>query len=158
MEILNVRVDDRLVHSQVAYVWSKSLDLTRIMVVDDGVSSDDEMSYALRLSTPKGVKLSVISVAEAAKAIEENDFSNDRVMVICKGSKTITRFLNAVPSITEITLGNLRSKDPDAKEFADNVRLLPEQIDAFHKLMDKGITITVQAVPSQEGYNLNTLI
>ena len=158
MEIMNVRVDDRLVHSQVAYVWSKHLNLTRIMVVDDGASQDDEMSFALRMSTPKGIRLSVLSVSDAAKAIEENDFANDKVMIICKGSKTITRFLNAVGCIKEITLGNLRSRDPEAVDYAENVRLLPEQVEAFHKLMDNGITITVQMIPSSESYNLNTLI
>ena len=35
MEIVNVRIDDRLIHGQVAAVWSLATKATRIMVVDD---------------------------------------------------------------------------------------------------------------------------
>lgn len=34
-EIVNVRIDDRLIHGQVAAVWSLVTKATRIMVVDD---------------------------------------------------------------------------------------------------------------------------
>ena len=40
MEIVNVRIDDRLIHGQVAAVWTLATKATRIMVVDDLVVKD----------------------------------------------------------------------------------------------------------------------
>ena len=40
-EIVNVRIDDRLIHGQVAAVWSQYTKATRIMVVDDQVVHED---------------------------------------------------------------------------------------------------------------------
>ena len=39
-EIVNVRIDDRLIHGQVAAVWSLVTKASRIMVVDDLVVKD----------------------------------------------------------------------------------------------------------------------
>ena len=47
MEIVNVRIDDRLIHGQVATVWSQVTRATRIMVVDDDVVKDAVNKEAL---------------------------------------------------------------------------------------------------------------
>lgn len=50
MEIVNVRIDDRLIHGQVATVWSQVTGATRIMVVDDQVVKDTINKEALKLA------------------------------------------------------------------------------------------------------------
>ena len=51
MEIVNVRIDDRLIHGQVATVWSQVTRATRIMVVDDAVVKDPVNKEASLLRT-----------------------------------------------------------------------------------------------------------
>ncbi|MEB3363371.1 PTS sugar transporter subunit IIB [Lactobacillus sp. R2/2] len=41
MQLVNVRVDSRLIHGQVARVWTGQLGAERLMVVGDKVSKDD---------------------------------------------------------------------------------------------------------------------
>ena len=36
--INNIRIDDRLIHGQVATMWSNKLGVTRLMVVNDNVA------------------------------------------------------------------------------------------------------------------------
>ena len=40
MTIVAARIDGRLIHGQVANLWSTKLNVSRIMVVDDIVSED----------------------------------------------------------------------------------------------------------------------
>ena len=49
-EIVNVRIDDRLIHGQVAAVWSLVTKASRIMVVDDLVVKDPVNKEALNSS------------------------------------------------------------------------------------------------------------
>ena len=49
-EIVNVRIDDRLIHGQVAAVWSLVTKATRIMVVDDLVVKDPVNKEALKMA------------------------------------------------------------------------------------------------------------
>ena len=56
-EIVNVRIDDRLIHGQVAAVWSQYTKATRIMVVDDQVVHDVVNKEALKMACPQHCKL-----------------------------------------------------------------------------------------------------
>ena len=39
--IVSIRIDDRLIHGQVATMWSNKLGVTRLMVVNDNVAKND---------------------------------------------------------------------------------------------------------------------
>ena len=41
MEIVNIRIDERLIHGQVAAMWTGNLKVSRIMVVDNEIIRDD---------------------------------------------------------------------------------------------------------------------
>ena len=41
MGIVHVRIDDRLIHGQVAAYWCNSLRVSRIMVANDKIANDD---------------------------------------------------------------------------------------------------------------------
>ena len=41
MDIRLTRIDDRLIHGQVATVWSKATGIERILVVSDEVANDE---------------------------------------------------------------------------------------------------------------------
>lgn len=62
MAIIGVRIDGRLIHGQVANLWTTKLNITRIMVVDDEVATNAIEKSGLKLATPAGVKLSVLPV------------------------------------------------------------------------------------------------
>ena len=73
MDIVNnagitaVRLDERLIHGQVAAVWTRTMQITRIMVIDDEIIHDEIGKIALKSAVPVGVKLSILSVESAAK-------------------------------------------------------------------------------------------
>lgn len=52
MAIIHTRIDDRLIHGQVATMWTNQLGATRIMVVDDKAANDDIMKMSLKMATP----------------------------------------------------------------------------------------------------------
>lgn len=52
MEIVNVRIDERLIHGQVAAVWTNTLNATRIMVIDDMAAKDEIQKIALKMACP----------------------------------------------------------------------------------------------------------
>lgn len=47
MEIVNIRVDERLIHGQVAAYWTTSLNANRILVIDDFAAKDQIQKMAL---------------------------------------------------------------------------------------------------------------
>ena len=61
MAIVHVRIDERLIHGQVAMVWTNTVGASRIIVANDEAVKDDMIIAALKISKPAGVKLSILS-------------------------------------------------------------------------------------------------
>ena len=55
MKIVLTRIDDRLIHGQVATVWSKATNCQRIIVCDDEVAKDKIRSTLLKQVAPAGI-------------------------------------------------------------------------------------------------------
>lgn len=57
--IVLARVDDRLIHGEVVSVWTPSLNVNRIIVVDDEVAADKFNKRVIKALAPNGVKVNV---------------------------------------------------------------------------------------------------
>lgn len=60
-----VRIDHRLLHGQVVFSWTKSLSISRIIIIDDFSATDELKKISLNLSKPSGVKLNIFTVKDA---------------------------------------------------------------------------------------------
>ena len=65
MIIKLARIDDRLIHGQVATVWTKETGVNRIIVVSDEVAADTVRKTLLTQVAPPGVKAHVVDVSKA---------------------------------------------------------------------------------------------
>ena len=62
----HLRVDDRLLHGQVAFSWTKSLGVNLIVIANDEASCDQVAKAAFALAKPAGTSLVVSTVAKTA--------------------------------------------------------------------------------------------
>lgn len=148
--IICYRIDDRLIHGQVAAVWTKHLKQTRIIVIDDEANASDLQKQMLRLACPPGIKLSVLSIAKAVKNFSENKYDGDKIMVISKSPRTIAGLLEAgfgtfMPK--EIVVGNM-SGAKTKRQIAKGFNVDDNDVEAFRKIEESGITAYYQLLPS----------
>lgn len=62
-----LRLDERLIHGQVAFAWTNSLSADCILIANDAVAKDKLRSTSLKLAAPSEVKFVVKSVEDAIK-------------------------------------------------------------------------------------------
>lgn len=55
-----MRIDDRLIHGQVAVMWSKELGISRIIVASDVIAKNEIQVSALKMAAPSGIKAAVM--------------------------------------------------------------------------------------------------
>jgi len=67
--ILNVRVDHRLLHGQVAFTWTTALGSDCILIANDSVVDDQIRKTTMKLAKPAGVKLVIKNVEDSIAAI-----------------------------------------------------------------------------------------
>lgn len=66
-----MRIDDRLIHGQVAFGWSTSLGINVILVVNDEAKNDQMKAMALNLAKPNNVTLYIRGVQESGEIVEK---------------------------------------------------------------------------------------
>lgn len=157
MAIIHVRIDERLIHGQVATVWSNSLDVTRIMVVNDEASKDEIQKSVLKMATPPGIKLSVLTVADAAERIKAGKYDADRVFMIFKNPRDCLRLIEAGVNLPEINVGNMAHKE-GATQVKKSVNVTKEDVEIFKKLDSMGIKMTARMIPDEPANNFMDLI
>ena len=64
-----IRVDERLLHGQVAIGWTSNSGANTILVANDEAQKDKVKAMALDLAKPSGVKLYIRSVAESGTIV-----------------------------------------------------------------------------------------
>lgn len=55
--IIQIRVDDRLIHGQIAVVWSKQFNTTHMVVANDKAAKNEVQQMTLKMATPNGIKV-----------------------------------------------------------------------------------------------------
>jgi fructoselysine and glucoselysine-specific PTS system IIB component len=151
------RIDDRLVHGQVAFTWTPSLNIDCILVANDKVVKDEFQKMTLNLAKPSGIKLLIKSVVDAATFLNDERSKTLKILVLVNNVKDVAALVDLVPEITSINLGGLRSKDGSkliSKAFAVN----GDDIEIIRDLLEKGIELEVRQVPTDHKKLVKELI
>lgn len=149
MKIVNIRIDERLIHGQVAAYWTTSLRATRIVVVDDYAARDEIQKMALKMATPKGVKLSILTVPTASQSLMDQKYEDDRVFLIVRKPETLVRMWEYGYRFDVVNVGNMSSKHGSV-QVRRTVGVTPDDVAQFRKLVDNGVKLTAQMIPSDE--------
>ncbi|MDU0982289.1 MAG: PTS mannose/fructose/sorbose transporter subunit IIAB [Enterococcus faecalis] len=145
--IVNTRIDERLIHGQVAGIWSTSLSTQRIIVANDEAATDPLQKSSLRMAAPSSMRLSVLGVESAAKNIQSGKYGKQRLFLLFKNPKDVLRFIEAQGPIKTVNVGNMSYKE-GAREVTKSIQVLPEEEQIFETIASKGVTVTAQLVPN----------
>lgn len=149
MAIVHVRIDDRLIHGQVAMIWTNSLSATRIMVVDNDASNSDLIKMSLKLATPSSVSLSVLTIEKAAARILSGAYDGQRVLLVIRSPENLLRLIKQGVMVDSANLGNQAPKNA-ARALNDTVALTEASIDACRHLRKLDVKLTLKRLPTSE--------
>lgn len=147
--IRHVRLDERLIHGQVATLWLGNLGATRVMIVDDNIVNDPIGKSSLKAAVPGGIKLSILKTETAAKRLKEGMYRGQKIMLIAKELKTIFNLIDAGVPINAFNLGNSSPKE-GTKQIKKSVYLTAADINKILDLEKDGFVVTAQMVPMEE--------
>ncbi|MEC5140632.1 PTS sugar transporter subunit IIB [Pediococcus pentosaceus] len=149
MTISAVRIDGRLIHGQVANLWTTKLGVTRIMVIDDKVAARDIEKSGLKLARPAGIDLSVLSEKVAADHIKRGGYDSQKVFIVVKRPQVLLDLVNDGVKLETINVGNMSQTD-ETTQITNSINVVQDDVDAFKALHEKGIKITQQMVPGDQ--------
>ncbi|MDG6894859.1 PTS mannose transporter subunit IIAB [Volucribacter amazonae] len=140
-----VRIDDRLIHGQVATRWTKESKVSRIIVVNDDVAKDQVRSTMLKSVAPPGVTAHVVNVDKMVRVYNNPEYGDERVMLLFTNPTDIVRLLDAGVPMQSINIGGMAYRE-GKKMITSAVSVDQQDIDAFKNIAARNIELDVRKV------------
>lgn len=149
MGVCAIRIDERLIHGQVATLWQGAWNCHRIMVIDAKSANDPVLKSVLKIACPTGVKLSVLEAEKAAANLQSGRYGKERITIVTKTPQCLLDLIdNGYQLECDITVGNM-SNGAGKKRVSRNICVTEEDVTNFRRLNDLGYKMYAQMVPSE---------
>lgn len=147
----NIRVDERLIHGQIAMVWSKELKLHGIIVANDEAAENETQQMALKMAVPSGIKVMIRSVDDVTKILMDPRSQEKRLLVLVRTVKDALRLVEKTPNVEMVNIGNVgKSVQGQKTTFSQFVMLTDEEVQAMKQLVEIYPDTALQNVPSDK--------
>lgn len=153
MEISFVRIDDRLIHGQVATVWTKTSGCNRIMCCSDDVAKDSMRKQLLLQVAPPGVKAYVVPIAKAIEAYKNPKYNTFKTLFLFTNPTDALRAVEGGIPFKSINLGGMCFKEGTTL-ISTAVAVGPEDVKSLVKLHDMGIEVEIRKLANEPKGNL----
>lgn len=150
------RIDDRLIHGQVVTTWVNVKQIESIIVVNDAIANDKIQKNILTMAAPTGIQVRTFGVDDFIEIIKKTPIKK-RTMLLFTNSIDVARVVEGGVEIKELNIGGMRYQE-GRKQLTKALSVSPKEEEAFQKLMEKGIDITIQMVPNDEKKNLKEVL
>ena len=154
-----LRLDERLIHGQVAIKWSRHLNVDRIVVISDAAAGNPVIQKSLLMAAPPTAKTAVKGVDDAIVLLNDPHAKDHRILVIVGTPGDMLRVVENVPNIEYLNIGNygrVASKmgTQPRKTYRPNLYAYDSEVEIFKKILDLGVKCYYQTTPDEAQENL----
>ena len=157
MKINLCRIDDRLIHGQVATVWAKEANAERIIICSDEVANDDIRKTLLLQVGPPGIKVSVVDIAKAIRVYNNPKYENDTVFFLFVCPQDVLRMIEGGVPIKSVNIGGMAFKTGKT-QITKAVSVDESDKDTFRKMHEMGVELEIRPVATDAKIDLMSKI
>ncbi|MDR1033830.1 MAG: PTS sugar transporter subunit IIB [Bifidobacteriaceae bacterium] len=153
--ILLTRIDNRLVHGQVATQWNGTLGSNLILVANDKVSGDKMRQGLMDMAAPSGVAMRYFSLQKTIDVIG-NASEKQKIFIILESPQDALALVKGGVPIKLLNIGNMHMAE-GKRQVATTVAVDDDDVAAFRELQNLGVELQIQRVPSTPKEDPNKL-
>ena len=153
--ILLTRIDNRLIHGQVATQWNSTLGANLILVANDDVAGNKMRQNLMNMAAPTGVATRFFSLQKTIDVIHKASPTQHFFLVAENPSDVLTLVKGGVP-IRKVNIGNMHMSE-GKRQVATSVAVDDADVAAFKELQDLGVELEIRRVPSTPAEDINKL-
>lgn len=152
-----MRIDERLLHGQVAVTWVSNVNATSILIANDEVMENEMARMALKMAKPSGMKLAIRSVEDGAALLNDPRSAEIGIFVIVKTIKDAVRLCRLTDQVRKVNIGGIRKKE-GSRLIAAAVHVNDEDIENLKVLGGLVDSIEFRMVPSDSAKTWNEVM
>ncbi|CAM3625704.1 PTS transporter subunit IIB [Erysipelothrix sp. HDW6B] len=146
--IVLTRIDNRLIHGQVATQWSGVIGANLLLVANDEVSTNKMRQGLMDMAAPGYAQTRYWSLQKTIDTIHK---ASDRQMIfiICESPQDVLTLVEGGVPIKKVNIGNMHMAE-GKRQVATVVAVDDNDVAAFKRLQELGVELEIRRVP-QEG-------
>jgi mannose/fructose/N-acetylgalactosamine-specific phosphotransferase system component IIB len=153
MALVQVRIDDRLIHGQVVMGWRQVLNPDRIMLCSDEVAGTDWQKTIYLSAVPPDVAASVLTLQETIEELRSDRGEKERILLLVDDPKYIVDLFEAGVTIPAVNVGGMHFK-PGKNQIAPFIFVDDRDVANLRILYDKGVHLEGRDVPTRSPVNI----
>jgi mannose/fructose/N-acetylgalactosamine-specific phosphotransferase system component IIB len=142
-----VRIDDRLMHGQVAFTWVPALGINCVIVANDKVAKDEFQKMTLGLAKPANAKLLITSITDAAVFLNDGKNQPLKILVLINNIKDAARLAENVAEIKSVNFGGIRSKEGSTL-ISKAIAITNDDLPVLQALLKTSVELEIRQVPT----------
>ncbi len=157
--IVQLRLDERLIHGQIVTAWSKALQVGTILVANDSAAADAMRTKLLLMTAPPGIKVFVRPVAEAIKLVVDPRADKMRILMIVNNPADALEIIKNVKNIDSVNIANyVQKKTTGQVVISQYTQADPEDLEIFRQIAEAHPNVYTQMIPSYPKSDFKTLV
>ncbi len=153
--ILLTRIDNRLIHGQVATQWNNYVGSNLILVANDKVAADKMRQGLMDMAAPNGVDTRYFTLEKTINVIHKAA-DRQKIFIICETPQDVLTLVEGGVPIKKVNIGNMHMSE-GKRQVVGVVSVEDADVEAFRKLRELGVELEIQKVPGEPKENIEKL-
>ena len=149
------RIDDRLLHGQVAVTWVGAVAPEAILIANDEAATNEMSKLALKMAKPAGVKLAVKTIDEAAALLNNPKAAKIKIFLITRTIQDTLRLVSMTDQIHRVNIGGVKNKEGGKMIAAGAVCLDNDDLHDLMKLRKRVDEVELRMVPTEHRISID---
>lgn len=147
------RIDDRLLHGQVAVTWVGAVAPEAILIANDEAATNEMSKLALKMAKPAGVKLAIKTVDDAIALLNNPNAKKIKIFLITRTIQDTLKLVKSTDCIHRVNIGGVKNKEGGKMIAA--VCLDDEDLAALKELKTLVDSLELRMVPTESRTNID---
>ncbi|MCH1939210.1 PTS system mannose/fructose/N-acetylgalactosamine-transporter subunit IIB [Holdemania massiliensis] len=144
-----LRIDERLIHGQVATTWTRQLGVNAIVVANDEAADNELVTMTLRMAAPPGIQVAVKNLRGAVNLLNDKRIADMKILIVADKPKDALELVRQVPGIPCVNIGNFgRVGDRhQRRSLTENFSASEEELEQLREMAEL-VRCEVQVLPT----------
>lgn len=151
-----LRIDDRLIHGQVACYWVNATNADTLLIANDKHATNAMLRMSLTVGKPAGCKMEVLTLEKALLYLNDSAYAKRKILLIVGSCQDALTLCQSCPEIKDVDLGGLRFSE-GRTSISNQVFLTREDMDCLDQIKTLGKPVYIQEAPSKPKVSLNEI-
>lgn len=153
--ILLTRIDNRLIHGQVATQWTSSIGANLLLVANDDVANNTFRQGLMDMAAPSYAQTRYWTIQKTIDTIHKASDAQ-KIFIICENPQDVLKLVEGGVPIKKVNIGNMHMSE-GKRQVAGSVAVDASDVEAFEKLRNLGVELEIRKVPSMASEDVEKL-